>query len=48
MFAARMVLGGKIKKQKEEAARQAAEDAEWEAEWAERQERRKLEKESKE
>ena len=48
MLAARMVLGGKIKKQKEEAARQAAEDAEWEAEWAARQERRKLEKESKE
>jgi sec-independent protein translocase protein TatC len=43
LLAARLVMGNKIKKQKEEAERQAKEDAEWEAEWAERQRQRKLE-----
>ena len=43
MLAARIVMGGKIKRQKEEIERQAKEDAEWEAEWAERQRQRKLE-----
>lgn len=47
MLAARLVLGGKIKKQKEELARQEAEDAEWEAEWAERQAAKKAEAKAK-
>ena len=46
MLAARLVLGNKIKKQKEEAERQALEDAEWEEEWAARQAQKKLEAES--
>ena len=43
MLAARLILGNKIKQQKEEAEREARSDAEWEAEWAQRQERIKRE-----
>jgi sec-independent protein translocase protein TatC len=46
LLAARLVLGNKIKKQKEEAEREAAEDAEWEAEWAEKKRKKKLEEEA--
>jgi len=48
LFAARLVLGGRIKKQKEEMDREAQEDAEWEAEWAEKQRLKKLEREADE
>lgn len=46
MLAARLVLGNKIKKQKEEAEREALEDAEWDEEWAAIQAQRKAEKEA--
>lgn len=45
MLAARLVLGNKIKKQKEEAEREALEDAEWDEEWAAIQAQRKAGKE---
>lgn len=48
MLAARLVLGNKIQKQKEEMERQEAEDAAWEEEWAEIQAKRKAEKEAEE
>lgn len=48
LLAARIVLGNKIKQQKEEAEREAAEDAEWEEEWAEKKRQRELEKEAEE
>ena len=46
MLAARLVLGNKIQKQKEEAERLAAEEAAWEEEWAEIQATKKAEKEA--
>ena len=42
MFASRLVLGNKIKQQKEQAEAEAKADEEWEAEWAERQRQKKL------
>ncbi len=46
LFVARIVLGGKIKKQKIEMEEQARLDAEWEEEWAEIQAKRKAEREA--
>jgi len=46
LLIARIVLGNRVQKQKEEAEREAEEDAKWEAEWAERQRQKKLEAES--
>jgi len=46
MFAARMVMGKRVKEQKEELDAQARDDAEWEEEWAEIQAKRKAKKEA--
>ncbi|MGI6534923.1 MAG: twin-arginine translocase subunit TatC [Eggerthellaceae bacterium] len=46
MFAARMVMGKRVKEQKEELEAQARDDAEWEEEWAEIQAKRKAKKEA--
>lgn len=46
LLAARMVLGKRVKEQKEEIERAAAEDAAWEEEWAAIKARRKAEREA--
>lgn len=46
MLAARMVMGKRVKEQKEELEAQARADAEWEEEWAEIQAKRKAKKEA--
>lgn len=46
MFAARMVMGKRVKEQKEELEAEARADAEWEEEWAEIQAKRKAKKEA--
>lgn len=46
MFAARMVMGKRVKEQKEELEQQARDDAEWEEEWTQIQAKRKAKKEA--
>ena len=38
LLVARMVLGNRVKKQKEEADREAREEAEWQEEWGQKKE----------
>lgn len=45
MFAARMVMGKRVKEQKEELEAEAKDDEEWQKEWAEIQAKRKADKE---
>lgn len=48
MFAARMVMGRRVKEQKAELEQQAREDAEWDAEWEQIKAKRKAQKEADE